>query len=88
MKTESLHDDSGDAVYAPYIPNEFAEVELRIWFGGFLERLDEKDQKIIQLLEEGYTQAEIAQMLGYANQGGVSKRVKFIRGEFEKFRRE
>ena len=88
MKTESLHDDSGDAVYAPYIPNEFAEVELRIWFGGFLERLDEKDQKIIQLLEEGYTQEEIAKMLGYANQGGVSKRVKFIRGEFEKFRRE
>ena len=88
IKTQFLYDEEGNAVYAPYIPNGFAEVELRIWFWELLKRLDERDRTIVQRLEEGYNQEEIAQMLGYANHSGVSKRVTSIRKEFEKFRRE
>jgi len=92
-KVEPIINDYGEdgeeeAIYAPYMPDEFAEIEFRIWFEGFLERLNEKDRQIIKLLEEGYTQEEIADMLGYANHSGISKRVKYIRKEYEKYRRE
>jgi len=40
------------------------------------------------LLEEGYTQEEIAEMLGYANHSGISKRVKYIRKEYDRYKRE
>jgi len=85
---EDEDEEVGGAYYASYIPNEFEEVETRIWFDGFLKRLDEKDRKIVRLLEYGYKQEEIAAMLGYANHSGVTKRIKFIRREFDKFRRE
>ena len=86
----SGYNDDGEEeiVYAPYTPNQFAEVEFRIWFDGFLEQLSEKDCQIIKLLEQGYTQDEIGKMLGYANHSGINKRVKFIRKEFDKFRKE
>jgi len=86
----SGYDEDGEEeiVYAPYTPNDFAEVETRIWFEGFLKRLNEKDRQIVKLLEEGYTQEEIAEMLNYANHSGVNKRIKYIRKEFEKFRKE
>ena len=86
----SGYNDDGEEeiVYAPYTPNQFAEVEFRIWLDGFLEQLSKKDRKIIELLEHGYTQEEIGKMLGYANHSGVNKRVKFIRREFDKFRKE
>ena len=83
-----FNDDGEENVYAPYEPSEFAEVETRIWFDGFLKRLNEKDREIVRLLEEGYTQEEISEMLGYSNHSGVCKRIKFIRKEFEKFRKE
>jgi hypothetical protein len=93
IKIESIisgYDDEGDEeiVYAPYQPDEFAEVELRMWFAGFLKHLNAKDNEIIRLLEEGYTQEEIAVRLGYSSHSGVSKRIKFIRNEFEKFRQK
>ena len=86
----SGYDEDGEEeiVYAPYTPNDFAEVETRIWFDGFLKRLNEKDRQIVKLLEEGYTQEEIAEMLNYANHSGVNKRIKYIRKEFDKFRKE
>ena len=92
-KVEPIISDYGEdgeeeTIYAPYMPNEFAEVEFRIWFEGFLERLNEKDRQIIKLLEEGYNQEEIADMLGYANHSGVSKRVRHIRKEYDKYKRE
>ena len=81
-------DGEEEIIYAPYTQNDFAEVETRIWFDGFLKRLTDKDRQIVSLLEQGYTQEEIGKMLGYANHSGVNKRVKFIRKEFDKFRRE
>ena len=85
----SGYDENGEEeiVYAPYTPNEFAEVEFRMWFDGFLEQLSEKDQQIIQLLEQGYTQEEIAEMLGYANHSGVTKRIMYIRKALTDFKK-
>ena len=92
-KVEPIIDEYGEngeeeVIYAPYTPNEFANLEFRMWFDGFLKRLNDKDKKIISLLEQGYTQEEIAEMLGYSNHSGVSKRIKFIRNEYVKFKRE
>jgi hypothetical protein len=81
-------DGEEEIIYAPYTPSEYAEVETRIWFQGFLDLLNEKDRKIVSLLEQGYTQDEIGMMLGYSNNSGVAKRIKHIRKMFEHFRRD
>ena len=79
-------DSEEEVVYAPYTQNEYAEIETRIWFQDFLDLLNEKDRQIVSLLEQGYTQEEIGVMLGYSNHSGVTKRIKYIRKLFEKFR--
>jgi len=78
-------DKNGEPIYAPYYPNEFAEVETRIWFDGFLAGLKEKDRQIARLLTEEYTQKEIAAMLGYSGHSGVCKRIDFIRKELREY---
>ena len=77
-KHVDLEDETDDTILYGYHPNEFAEAEYRMWLEPFLYRLDEKDRRIIELLEQGYTQVEIAAILGYANHSGVSKRVTKI----------
>jgi DNA-directed RNA polymerase specialized sigma24 family protein len=77
-----------EVVFAPYMPSEYAEVETRIWFDGFLKLLNEKDRRIVNLLEEGYTQEEIGNILGYANHSGVAKRIKYIRTIFKNFQND
>jgi len=81
-------DGEEEVIHAPYTQNEYAEVETKIWFQEFLDLLSEKDRKIVSLLEQGYIQEEIAQMLGYANHSGVTKRVQYIRKLFEQFRND
>ena len=92
-KTVPIIDEYGEsgkeeAIYAPYTPNEFVDVETRMWFQDFLDLLNEKDRQIISLLEQGYTQEEIANYLGYSNHSGITKRIKYIRALFEKFRHD
>jgi hypothetical protein len=77
--------EDGEPIYAPYYPNEFAEVETRLWFESFLAGLCEKDRQIARLLADGYTQNEIAQMLDYADHSGVCKRIGFIRKAFRQY---
>ena len=79
-------DGEEEVIHAPYTQNEYAEVETKLWFQGFLDLLNEKDRQIVSLLEQGYTQEEIGQMLGYSNHSGVTKRIKHIRKIFVKFR--
>lgn len=86
-KVISDSDENGEPVYAP-MTNAFDEVETRLWFDVFLKRLDEKDRQIVKLLEEGYTQQEIAKNLGYANHSAVAKRYKKIKRAFNLFRQE
>ena len=81
-------DEPDETVYRPYRKNDFAEVETRLWFECFLERLSDKDRQIAKLLEMEYTQKEIGEILGYSNHSGVNKRIKIIRQEFRQFRKE
>jgi DNA-directed RNA polymerase specialized sigma24 family protein len=59
--------------YYPY-----DNIDSRLDVERFTKRLDYKNQKIVKLLLAGYTQAEIAQRLGFANHSGVCKRIKKI----------
>jgi len=88
MKTVYVDGEDEEHTYSPWMPSDFEEAETRIWFEGFLKRLNEKDRQIVKLLERGYTQEEIGEMLGYANHSGVCKRIAYIKKEFEKFRYE
>ena len=88
IQVDPITDENDEVIYAPYYQNDFAEVELRMWFDGFLKRLNEKDRKIVRLLEMGYKHDEIGKILGYSGHSGVTKRVKFIKKEFNKFRSE
>jgi hypothetical protein len=74
-KTEPLEDETDDTSMYGHIPNEFAEVERQMWLDSFCERLNAQDAKILRLLDQGYTQQEIADLLGYANHSGVNKRI-------------
>jgi hypothetical protein len=47
--------------------------------------LDYKNQRIVKLLLAGYTQVEIAEMLGFANHSGISKRIKKIGEKFKEY---
>lgn len=51
----------------------------------FSKRLDDIDTTIVLMLMDGYTQMEIAQKLGYKNNGAVSKRLKRIREKWDEF---
>jgi len=56
----------------------YEKIDSRLDLERFTKRLDEKNRQIIKLLFAGYTQAEIAQRLGFANHSGVCKRIKKI----------
>ena len=45
--------------------------------------LDDTEKKIHRLTEYGYTQKEVAEKLGYANNSAVSKRLKTMRAKFK-----
>ena len=65
----------------------FEKIDSRLDVERFTSRLDEKNQKIVKLLLAGYTQVEIAQMLGFANHSGVCKRIKKIGAMFVEYMR-
>jgi hypothetical protein len=66
--------------YSPY-----ENLDSRLDVERFTKRQDGKNRRIIKLLLEGYTQAEIAQELGFANHSGVCKRIKKIGAEFMEY---
>lgn len=45
--------------------------------------LDDTEKKIYRLREQGYTQGEVAKMLGYSGNSAVSKRLKTMRVKFK-----
>ena len=63
-----------------------AEVEGRIVYGDFLALLDERDRQIVVLLHSGETKlTDVADLLGYSNHSAVSKRLRRIRSQAERF---
>lgn len=75
-----------------YIPDETQNVEETViaqdYSERFFERLTKRDQAILQLRLDGFTHAQIAERLGYANHSGVIKRIQAIRKEFERYPNE
>lgn len=49
----------------------------------YWKTLDDTEKKIYRLREQGYTQSEIAKMLGYSGNSAVSKRLKTLRVKFK-----
>lgn len=49
----------------------------------YWKTLDDTEKKIYRLREQGYTQSEIAEMLGYSGNSAVSKRLKTMRVKFK-----
>lgn len=58
--------------------NPYAQADYRMDYEPFEADLSETDNKIIHWLIQGYTQAEIAAALGYANHSPVTKRIQRI----------
>lgn len=57
----------------------------RIIFDQFKDTLSKKDRTIVELLEQDCTQKDIANILGYANHSGVSKKLKTIARKYLDF---
>ena len=49
----------------------------------YWKALDDTEKKIYRLREQGYTQGEVAKMLGYSGNSAVSKRLKTMRTKFK-----
>ena len=58
------------------------KVISKVFVEGFFKALDETDVYIVKALMDGYTQTEIANALGFANNGAVSKRFAIIKDKF------
>ncbi len=79
-----LEQTYGDENFGPmfFIPDASTHVEehviSKVFLESFLETLTEQDRKLLDLRQQGYTWAEIAQQLSYASHSGVLKRVNSI----------
>jgi DNA-binding NarL/FixJ family response regulator len=60
----------------------------KVFLEGFLKTLSERDLRLLNLREMGYTWKEIAAELGYASHSGVLKRVDSIMKRFDEYGRE
>lgn len=49
----------------------------------YWKTLDDTEKKIYRLREQGYTQGEVAKILGYSGNSAVSKRLKTMRAKFK-----
>ena len=49
----------------------------------YWKTLDDTEKKIYRLREQGYTQEEVAKILGYSGNSAVSKRLKTMRAKFK-----
>ena len=72
--------DKDELLKDPYIA-----VDYQMDYKVFMETLGEKEQQIVPLLIAGYTQAEVAKYLGYANHSAVNKKVKKIGRKYREY---
>lgn len=71
--------------FSPAESTEEAYMELR---NGFLATLPEDDRAIFIMRENGKTQKEIAEALGYKTHSAVTKRLQAMREQFEMYIKE
>ena len=61
------------------------DAEYSLLRDSFCSTLDDTDTTILNLLEDGKTQREIAAVLGYKTPSAVSKRIRAIQKKYEEF---
>ena len=72
-KTKVVDLDFAQVDEPSYSP--FEKIDSRLDVERFTSQLDEINQKIVKFLLAGYTQAEIAKKVGFANHSGICKRI-------------
>lgn len=91
LSLEEVMESDRDAVenasdfFSPAESTEEAYMELR---NGFLAMLSEDDRAIFIMRENGKTQKEIAEALGYKTHSAVTKRLQAMREQFEMYIKE
>ena len=91
LSLEEVMESDRDAVenasdfFSPAESTEEAYMELR---NGFLATLSEDDRTIFIMRENGKTQKEIAETLGYKTHSAVTKRLQAMREQFEMYIKE
>ena len=91
LSLEEVMESDRDAVenasdfFSPAESTEEAYMELR---NGFLATLSEDDRAIFIMRENGKTQKEIAEALGYKTHSAVIKRLQAMREQFEMYIKE
>lgn len=83
---DTKHPTLPDPDVEQHIRNQYPRTEdiaiANVTVEEYWKTLDEKDRIILKMLMDGYTQNEAAKAVGMANNGGVSKRLARIRGDF------
>jgi len=77
--------ESASDFFSPTESTEEAYMELR---NGFIVTLSEDDRAIFIMRENGKTQKEIAETLGYKTHSAVTKRLQAMREQFEIYIKE
>lgn len=85
MATDRDAVESAADFFSPAESTEEAYAELR---NGFLATLSEDDRIIFIMRENGKTQKEIAEALGYKTHSAVTKRLQAMREQFELYIKE
>ena len=85
MATDRDAVESAADFFSPAESTEEAYAELR---NGFLATLSEDDRIIFIMRENGKTQKEIAEALGYKTHSAVTKRLQAMREQFEMYIKE
>ena len=94
VQTVSLEQTYSDENFGPmfFVPDAATHVEeytiSKVFLEGFLKTLSERDLRLLNLREMGYTWKEIAAEMGYASHSGVLKRVDSIMKRFDEYGRE
>ena len=92
VQTVSLEQTFDDGRPLFWVPDAATHVEehtiSKVFLEGFLKTLSERDLRLLNLRQLGYTWKEIAAELGYASHSGVLKRVDSIMKRFDEYGRE
>lgn len=94
VQTVSLEElmKSGEDDNIFYLPDPSQNIKDYVIAKDFVERffatLTERDRQIVQLRQDGYTYAKIADDLGYGNHSGVIKRIKAVKKKYRDYQRK
>ena len=75
--------DNATIKYKHTTNKEVSKLSPNLMVEDYWKTLDDTEKKIYRLREQGYTQGEVAKMLGYSGNSAVSKRLKTMRAKFK-----